>query len=126
MEANRSSKISRLTNTGNNLSSYTNQISEQHVGSQGSFFLKCTSGGVLITQGDILPKEGNMLMKEIRYIFRAYAKAGNQFETNPVLRDFLYRPYWRPRDSSPCLLPGVALISDGKYCLNWGVEVSHF
>jgi hypothetical protein len=66
-----------------------------------------------------LPKEGNKLMKEIRYIFRAYAKAGNQIETNPVLRDLLYRPYWRPRDSSPCLLPGVALISDGKYCLNW-------
>lgn len=125
VEANRSSKISRLTNIGNNPGSYSSQMSEQHVASQGSFFLKCTCAGILITQGDILPKEGNKLMKEIRHIFRAYAKAENHFETNPVLRDLLYRPHWRPRDSSPCLLPGVALVSDGEYRLNWAVYIFH-
>eukprot|EP00804_Cyclotella_cryptica_P024169 CCRYP_019498-RA/>CCRYP_019498-RA protein AED:0.03 eAED:0.03 QI:415/1/1/1/0.66/0.5/4/284/1037 len=112
MDASRSSKINRLMKAGNNVGSNPSQISEQQVANQGSFFLECTAGGVLITQGDILPNEGKKLMEEIRYIFRDYTRASNHFGTNPVLRDLLYRPYWRPRDSSPCLLPGIALISD--------------
>jgi insulysin len=110
LEAGRSSKISMLNN-GHSMSSFSSQFSEQDIANQGSFFLKCTSGGVVITQGDILPKEGNTMLEDVRYIFRDYT-ASNHFETNPDIRDLLYRPYWRPRDSSPCLLPGVALISE--------------
>ena len=93
-------------------SSSPRQIPDQEVANQGSYFLKCTTGAVMITQGDILPKEGNKLLDEVRTIFRDYGKGALYYDANPNLRDLLYTPYWRPRDASPCLLPGVHLISE--------------
>lgn len=110
LDAGRSSKISRLKKE--NIPASSQQISEQDIGNQGRYFLSCTKTGILITQGDILPKEGNKLLDDVRYIFRECGKLANHFEVSPQLRDLLYVPYWRPRDSSPCLLPGVQLVSE--------------
>jgi hypothetical protein len=113
LDAGWSSKISRLNRLNKqSISGSTIQISEQDVANQGSFFLTCTTGGILITQGDVLPKEGNKLIDDVAYIFRDYGNAASHFQTNPEIRDLLYVPYWRPRDSSPCLLPGVQLVSE--------------
>lgn len=108
----RSSKINRLLVHKDLSDSSHTKISEQAIAHQGRFFLNCTTGGCLITQGDILPKEGSKLADDVCYIFREYGHAASHFEVNPEIRDLLYTPEWRPRDSSPCLLPGVQLISD--------------
>ncbi len=89
----------------------TRQATEKEVAEQGLFFLKCTSGGLLVSQGDVLPNESLNLLADLKYVFREFCSAGG-FSLRPELRDLLYRPFWKPRDSSPCLLPGVSLISD--------------
>lgn len=69
----------------------------------------------------MLPDESMKLLSELQFIFRD-SKAADNFAANPDLRDLMYRPFWKPRDSgSPCLLPGVALISDGEHYYNDGV-----
>jgi insulysin len=87
------------------------QVTEKEVAEQGLFFLRCTSGGILVSQGDVLPNESLRLLADLQYVFRDYGFADN-FSVRPELRDLLYRPSWKPRDSSPCLLPGISLISD--------------
>ncbi|KAL3817042.1 hypothetical protein ACHAXA_002954 [Cyclostephanos tholiformis] len=89
----------------------TRQVTEKEVAEQGLLFLKCTSGGILVSQGDVLPNESLNLLADLKYVFREFCSAGG-FSIQPQLRDLLYRPIWKPRDSSPCLLPGISLISD--------------
>jgi insulysin len=108
--ANRSPQMTRAEKDF--VASFVTRASERDVANEASFFLKCTSGGYLITQGDILPRESLKLLSELQTIFRDYTKASNNFVTSPELRDLLYRPIWKPNVSSPCLLPGVPLISD--------------
>ena len=108
--ANRSPQMSRAEK--DYVANFVTVASERDVANEASFFLKCTSGGYLITQGDILPRESLKLLSELQFIFRDYTKASNSFVTSPGLRDLLYRPIWKPSMSSPCLLPGVPLISD--------------
>ena len=89
------------------------QVTEKEVGEHGLFFLKCTTGGMLISQGDVLPNESTKLAAEIRDVFSGFGEADG-FAVHPDLRDLLYKPVWKPRDASlPCLLPGITLISDG-------------
>jgi len=108
--ANRSPQMTRAEK--DYVANFVIGVSERDVANEASFFLKCTSGGYLITQGDILPRESLKLLSELQFIFRDYTKASNSFAASPDLRDLLYRPIWKPNVSSPCLLPGVPLISD--------------
>jgi insulysin len=108
--ANRSPQMTRAEKDF--VATYVTKVSEREVANEASFFLKCTSGAYLIAQGDILPRESLKLLSELQFIFRDYTKASNSFVVNPDLRDLTYKPVWKPKDSSPCLLPGVALISD--------------
>lgn len=87
------------------------QVTETEVGEHGLFFLKCTTGGMLISQGDVLPNESMKLVAEIQDVFRGFGEADG-FAVQPDLRDLLYKPVWKPRDASLCLLPGISLISD--------------
>ena len=89
------------------------QVTEKEVGEHGLFFLKCTTGGILISQGDVLPNESMKLVAEIQDLFSGFGEADG-FAVQPDLRDLLYKPVWKPRDASLlCLLPGITLISDG-------------
>lgn len=110
LELGSSAKINMLRKE--NVSTSSHRISEQDVANQGSYFLKCTTGGLLVTQGDIIPSEGLQLLRDVKHIFREYGKATMQFAADPEIRDLLYVPYWKPRESSPCLLPGIQLVSD--------------
>ena len=89
----------------------TRQVTEKDVAEQGLLLLRCTSGGVLVSQGDVLPNESSKLLADLQYVFREFCSASS-FSVHVEIRDLLYRPFWMPRDSSPCLLPGISLISD--------------
>eukprot|EP00571_Detonula_confervacea_P006332 CAMPEP_0172321364 /NCGR_PEP_ID=MMETSP1058-20130122/43172_1 /TAXON_ID=83371 /ORGANISM="Detonula confervacea, Strain CCMP 353" /LENGTH=1014 /DNA_ID=CAMNT_0013036857 /DNA_START=352 /DNA_END=3396 /DNA_ORIENTATION=- len=108
-DANRSPKISRLQKE--QVIDTARQVSEIDVAKQALFFLRCTSGGYLISQGDVLPNESLKLFTDLQYVFRDFGSADG-FSVQPDLRDLLYRPFWKPRYASPCLLPGISLISD--------------
>jgi len=108
-DANRSPKINRLQKQ--QVVDTTMQVSEKDVAKQGLFFLRCTNGGYLISQGDVLPNESLKLLSDLQYIFQGFGSADG-FSVQPDLHDLLYRPFWKPRDASPCLLPGISLISD--------------
>lgn len=106
----RSTKVSMLSR--DTVIGLSQQLSEQEVANQAAYFLKCTTGAVVITQGDVTPNEGNKLLADLKYIFRDYGNASSQYDVAPPIRDLLYVPNWKPRDSSPCLLPGVQLVSE--------------
>lgn len=108
-DANKSPKINKLQKQ--QVIDATSQASEKEVANQGLFFLKCVNGGYMISQGDVLPKEAQTLLSEIEYVFRDFSSADG-FAVEPDLKSILYRPFWKPRDASPCLLPGISLISD--------------
>ena len=108
-EVSRSPKISGIQRQ--QMIETINQVSEINVAKQGQLFLSCTNGGYLIAQGDILPNESNKLLEDLQYVFRDYGSADG-FSVQPDLSSILYRPFWKPRSSSPCLLPGLSLISD--------------
>jgi hypothetical protein len=108
-DANRSPKINRLQKQ--QVIETASQASEKDVGKQGLFFLGCTNGGYLISQGDVLPNESYQLLAELQDVFRDFGSADG-FSVEPDLDTLLYRPFWKPRDASPCLLPGLCLISD--------------
>lgn len=105
----RSPKINRLQK--NQMSDTSRQITEKDVAMQGLFFLRCTTGGRLISQGDTIPSESLEFLSELQYVFRDFGYAKG-FSVRPNIPDLLYRPFWMPRDASPCLLPGISLISD--------------
>ncbi|KAL9191516.1 hypothetical protein ACHAXT_001222 [Thalassiosira profunda] len=110
-DANRSPKISRLQKQ--QAVKTASNVSDREVAQQGYFFLRCVTGGCLISQGDIVPSESLKLSSDLQKIVQdqSFGSAGG-FECDPDLRDLLYRPFWKPRDASPCLLPGLNLISD--------------
>ena len=110
--ANRSPQMTRAEKDF--VANFVTKVSERDVANEASFFLKSTSGGYLVTQGDFLPRESQKLLSELQSIFSYYttATASSHFVSRPELRDLLYRPIWKPNVSSPCLLPGVPLISD--------------
>lgn len=77
-------------------------------------FRKMLTGLILnliTTQGDLTPSESLQLSSDLRQVFRGYGDAKG-FECEPALRDILYKPFWKPRESSPCLLPGLSLLAD--------------
>jgi len=88
-----------------------NQASDKDIARKAKQFLESTGGGYLISQGDILPTESSKLLADLQDIFRDYCTS-NEFTIQPEVRALLYRPFWKPRSSSPCLLPGINLISD--------------
>ena len=80
---------------------------------EGLAFLNSCDGGVAFSQGDLLHDEAVQLCKEIKSIFSRVATENYQEPVQPnSLQELLYKPYWKPKTSSPLLIPGVALISD--------------
>ena len=108
--ANRSPQMTRAEKDF--VADFVTKVSERDVANEASSFLKSTSGGYLIAQGDVLPRESQQIASELQIIFQNYLKASNNFLARPELRELLYKPIWKPTDSSPCLLPGVPLIAD--------------
>jgi len=82
-------------------------------GEEGLRFLKSCGGGVCISQGDLLPNEAIELLTELRDIFRRVITDNDPSLMHyPELREIVYRPVWKPRGASPCLISGVCLVSD--------------
>lgn len=80
---------------------------------EGLAFLNSCDGGVAFSQGDLLHDEAVQLCKEIKSIFSRVATENYRDPVQPSsLQELLYKPYWKPKTSSPLLIPGVALISD--------------
>mmetsp|Transcript_15300 Transcript_15300/g.44427 ORF Transcript_15300/g.44427 Transcript_15300/m.44427 type:complete len:533 (-) Transcript_15300:189-1787(-) len=87
------------------------------VAAEGLAFLRSCEGGIGLAQGDLLPNEAVKLISELRTIFDAvsYNRQTDPVkmdEKRPQLQDLLYTPFWKPRTSSPTLIPGVSLIAD--------------
>lgn len=108
-DAYRSPKINRLEKL--QMTDTARLITEKDVATQGLFFLRCTNGGRLISQGDVVSSEALELLSELQFVFKEFGYAEG-FSSQPELADLLYRPFWKPRDASQCLLPGISLISD--------------
>ena len=110
-DANRSTNLGRAKKQ--QIAAYVKSASERSVGTEGMALLKSVHGGYLMSQGDILPREAYALVLELRKIFGIYASSSApRFAKEPDPSELLYRPFWKPRSSSPCFLPGVCLISD--------------
>ncbi|KAL7467233.1 hypothetical protein ACHAXS_007483 [Conticribra weissflogii] len=106
IDASRSPKISRLQKRQSII-----RASEREVGIEGFALMNSVASCYLISQGDVLPKESRLLATSLQEIFRGLNVSLDPFP-EPPLREIMYKPYWKPRDASSCLLPGVTLISD--------------
>lgn len=79
---------------------------------EGSTFLRSCSSGNCHAQGDLLPKEAVELLCEIQTIFQPVTSENAVQTALPELKNILYKPLWKPRSASPCLIPGVSLVPD--------------
>ena len=87
--------------------------SDLDAAAEGLAFLNSCDGGVAFSQGDLLQDEAVQLCKEIKSIFSRVATENYRDPVQPnSVGELLYKPYWKPKTSSPLLIPGVALISD--------------
>jgi len=87
--------------------------SDLDAAAEGLAFLNSCDGGFAFAQGDLLHDEAVDLCKEIKSIFSRVATENYRDPIKPNnLGEILYKPYWKPKTSSPLLIPGVALISD--------------
>jgi len=109
-EVTRSPKINQLQKN-QMIEVLTKKVPDNEVANQGLFFLRCTNGAYVISQGDVLPSESRQLSSDLEYVFRDFGNAAG-FAAEPNLEDILYKVIWKPREASPCLLPGLSLISD--------------
>ena len=80
--------------------------------SEGSSFLNSCAGGAAFAQGDILPYEAVKLCNELQSVFSRVVTNRYSVPEQPDIRELLYKPVWKPKTSSPLLIPGVALIND--------------
>jgi hypothetical protein len=85
--------------------------------SEGASFLDSCTGGICLAQGDFLPKEAVSLVRDVQNIFDAGVSVegedrGAAAAIPSDIQEILYKPYWRPRGASPCLLPGIPLVSN--------------
>jgi transcriptional regulator of met regulon len=87
---------------------------------EGIAFLKSCTGAVAFAQGDLLPEEVDALLRALKEIVRE-APAGLWSaglgaravpSAVPTINDLVYTPQWKPRNASPCTLPGMTLMSD--------------
>jgi insulysin len=87
---------------------------------EGIAFFKSCSGAVAFAQGDLLPQEVEELMSDLKVIFLESSddSVGSGFNGRsslaaiPTISDLTYAPQWKPRYGSPCMLPGMILLSD--------------
>ena len=87
--------------------------SDLDAAAEGLAFLNSCDGGLAFSQGDLLQDEAVQLCKEIKSIFSRVATENYRDPVQPnSLQELLYKPFWKPKTSSPLLIPGVALISD--------------
>jgi insulysin len=77
-----------------------------------SLFQSC-SGGVCISQGDMLPKETAALLGDLKGIFRSVTGVNvKPVPASPEIQDIIYQPVWIPRSASLCSIAGASFVSD--------------
>ena len=81
---------------------------------EGYSLLKSCTSAVCLAQGDLLPKEAIGLLNDLKDIFApAISSEDSKSSAVPAtISEVLYKPYWKPRGASPCMIPGVPLISN--------------
>ena len=81
---------------------------------EGYSLLKSCSSAVCLAQGDLLPREAIGLLNDLQDIFApAISSDDSKSPAVPAsISEVLYKPYWKPRGASPCMIPGVPLISN--------------
>lgn len=80
---------------------------------EGIAFFKSCSGGVCISQGDLLPKETINLLGDLKGIFRTVTGTNvKQSPALPEVEDIIYPARWIPRSASSCTIAGASLVSD--------------
>ena len=80
---------------------------------EGYSLLKSCSGAICLAQGDLLPKEAIGLVNDLQNIFKtAISSEVSPPPAIPPISAVVYKPFWKPRSASPCLIPGVPLISN--------------
>lgn len=79
---------------------------------EGSTFLRSCSGAVCHAQGDLLPREAVKLLSDLQDIFESVTSESAVQTALPELEKVLYKPLWKPRSASSCLIPGVSLVSN--------------
>jgi insulysin len=90
------------------------QSTAYEAAAEGIAFLRSCKGAVCFSQGDLLPMETEELVQDLRKIF-ANVVGGELHKSMPAypsLEDIIYLHTWKPRNASPCFIPGVPLISD--------------
>lgn len=110
-DANRATSVSPLRRRG--IIGTLRDAKIGQVASEGAMFLETCRGGICFAQGDVLPKEAIGLVKDVQRIFAgSIAVSERVAPAVPELSEILYKPFWKPRSSSICQIPGVPLISN--------------
>jgi insulysin len=84
---------------------------------EGIFFLRSCSDAVCFSQGDVTPDETRELLDDLRQILAGSVGGRSNRGKDPLLEipsidDLINLPTWKPRNASPCYVPGVSLMSD--------------
>jgi insulysin len=107
----------RLTARRSRVISNLRSSSAADAAAEGVAFLRSCSGAVAFAQGDLRPQEVEELMSDLKSIFlessddRAFSGRLSS-SAIPTIGDLVYAPQWKPRYGSPCMLPGMVLLSD--------------
>jgi hypothetical protein len=88
--------------------------SASEAAAEGYSFLKSCGSAVCLAQGDLLPREAITLLNDLQDIFApAISSENSKSPAVPAsISEVLYKPFWKPRGASPCMIPGVPLISN--------------
>ena len=84
---------------------------------EGIFFLRSVESAVCFSQGDLTPKETRDLLNTVQEVLKGSigknSKGQGSFSgAMPSIDDLIATPMWKPRNGSPCYVPGVSLMSD--------------
>jgi len=87
------------------------------VASEGCAFLRSCTSGVCFSEGDLTSNETESLLDNVQFILKdsvgaTSIKDERNMSTIPSVEDLVDAPNWKPRNASPCFIPGVSLMSD--------------
>jgi insulysin len=84
---------------------------------EGIAFLQSCTSAVCFSEGDLTLNETESLLKNVQTILKdsigaISIKDEQNISTIPSVEDLIETPNWKPRNASPCCIPGVSLMSD--------------
>jgi len=95
------------------------KASAYDVAHEGTSFLQSCTGVVSFSEGDLIPTETESLLNDLRIILKDSIgiRSSTDIEQEkllviPSIEDLVDTPIWKPRNASPCYVPGVSLMSD--------------